>query len=340
MIIRKSSAKFTRVLAGSLLAGLILSGCDGGSGSGADATLGTDTAASPVSEPTTPGTSSTTTPSATTPSGTSSAGSTMDDKSLASYVCSANIAATPGSLQYLPIGAAGAPQKRGYVEYVPQDYQKKSAWPCIINLHGDGELGDGTTAEKLKVFSYSCLPGMINKDTWDDKHRFIVLSPQFASYDDRSGDNVREFVRFAKANYRIDPTRIYFTAVSGGGVALANYLNKYGNEDAAAILPVSCYVSPASPIIWKNAPVWFLCGAADTTVGPANLVKNYNALVAAKAPVTPRITLYTGVGHDANSVNKSYSPALMDNKLETTYQGIALTPYSNVYDWLLQYQKK
>ena len=180
---------------------------------------------------------------------------------------------------------------------------------------------------------------MIYQDSWDAKHRFIVLSPQFASYDDRSADNVREFVRFAKANYRIDPTRIYFTSVSGGGVALARYLNKYGDEDAAAILPVSCYISPASPIIWKDVPIWFLCGAADDTVQPDNIVKNYNALVAAKASVTPRITLYTKVGHDGNSVNKSYSPANMDNKLESAYAGITLTPYSNVYDWLLLYQK-
>lgn len=267
-------------------------------------------------------------------------GSTMDDPTLAPYACSANIAAKPGSLQYLPVGAAGAPQKRGYVEYVPEGYFKKDAWPCIINLHGDGELGDGTSIEKLKVFSYSCLPGMINQDSWDAKHRFIVLSPQFASYADRSAANVRDFLLFAKANYRIDPTRIYFTAVSGGGVALGNYLNAYSGGDAAAVLPVSCYVPPTSSATWKNVPVWFLCGAADTTVGPANIVKNYNALIAAKAPVTPRITLYTGVGHDTNSVNKSYSPAKMDNKLETEYQGITLTPYSNVYDWLLQYQKK
>lgn len=267
-------------------------------------------------------------------------GSTMDDQTLAAYVCTKNIASNPGSLGYLPIGTAGTPQTRGYVEYVPPDYTKKDSWPCIINLHGDGEFGDGTTTEKLKVFSYSCLPGMINNDTWDAKHRFIVISPQFLNYDDRTADNVREFVRFAKANYRIDPTRIYFTSVSGGGVALARYLNKYGNEDAAAILPVSCYISPAPPIIWKDVPIWFLCGAADTTVQPDNIVSNYNALVKAKAAVTPRITLYTKVGHDSNSTTKSYSPANMDNKLETEYKGITLTPYSNVYDWLLLYQKK
>ena len=269
----------------------------------------------------------------------SSVSSTMGDPDLAAYVCDGNVAMLPGTLQYVPIGTTGTAQTRGYVEYVPKDYLKKAAWPVIINLHGDGELGDGTTVNTLKAFSYSCLPGMIDRDTWDDKHRFIVLSPQFASYDDRSADNVREFVRFAKANYRIDGSRIYFTAVSGGGVALARYLNKYGDEDAAAILPVSCYVSPASPIVWKAVPIWFLCGAADTTVGPANIVKNYDALVAAKAPITPRITLYTGVGHDANSANKSYSPATMDNEVEAEFQGIALTPYSNPYDWLLQYRK-
>jgi len=261
------------------------------------------------------------------------------DPSLAQYVCTKNIATAPGKLKLLPVGTAGAPQTRGYAEYVPPDYASNNGWPCIINLHGDGELGDGKTEAVMQCFTLYCLPGMIYNDTWDKKHRFVVLSPQFASYADRTAANVNAFIQYAKANYKIDVTRIYLTAVSSGGVALGSYLDTYSGGEAAAVVPVSCYAPPTTSKKWKSVPVWFLCGASDTTVGPANLITHCKTLIAAGAPVTPKITLYTGVGHDANSANKSYAPELNDNKFETVYSGVNLVPYSDVYDWMLQYHK-
>lgn len=263
-----------------------------------------------------------------------------NDPSLERYLCSENIATTPGFLRLLPIGSAGIPQKRAYAEYVPPRYGDNRSFPCIINLHGDGELGDGKTESALEPFNYSCLTGMIKHDTWDKEYRFVVLSPQFESYSDRSAVNVNEFIQYAKANYRIDISRIYLTAVSGGGVALGNYLTFYSGGEAAAVLPISCYVPPiASSAKWKNVPAWFLCGASDTVVGTSNVIKNYRNLVSANAAVPPLVTLYTGVGHDANSVNKTYSPETMDNAFEIECSGVALAPYSNIYDWLLRYHR-
>jgi predicted peptidase len=261
------------------------------------------------------------------------------DTSLVRYVCQSNLALTPGKLKLLPIGTTGTAQIRGYAEYVPANYVANNEWPCIINLHGDGELGNGKTETVLQSFTYSCLPGMININKWDKKDRFVVLSPQFASYDDRSAKNVFAFIQYAKANYKIDVKRIYLTAVSGGGVALGNYLSTYSGGEAAAVLPVSCYVPPTSSTKWKSVPVWFMCGAADSTVSPLNVLKNYKAIMAASPTVNPKITLFTGVGHDVNSVNKSYSPETMDNHFETSYGGVTLVPYSNVYDWFLQYHR-
>ena len=261
------------------------------------------------------------------------------DSNLVKYVCQSNLATTPGKLKLLPIGTTGAAQTRGYAEYVPANYSTNNEWPCIINLHGDGEFGNGKTEAVLQSFTYSCLPGMIFINKWDKKDRFVVLSPQFSSYDDRSAINVYNFIQYAKANYKIDVKRIYLTAVSGGGVALGNYLSTYSGGDAAAVLPVSCYVPPITSTKWKSVPVWFMCGAADSTVRPLNVLKNYNAILAASPVVKPKITLYTGVGHDVNSVNKTYSPETMDNHCETSYGGVTLAPYSNVYDWFLQYHR-
>lgn len=252
------------------------------------------------------------------------------------------IASTPGVLRLMPIGAAGTEQARAYAEYVPPNYASKNKWPVIINLHGDGELGDGLTEEVMMPFTYYCLPGMIKNDTWDKEHRFIVLSPQFSSYEDRSAANVDGFIQYAKANYKIDTTRIYMTAVSGGGVALGSYLATYSGGEAAAVLAVACYLPPiGSSTKWKSVPTWFLMGAADSTVKPSNVLKNYNAIMADTIPpvVAPRITLYTNVGHDENAANKTYNPEGMDNEMETSFGGVELTPYSNIYDWLLGYHK-
>jgi predicted peptidase len=262
------------------------------------------------------------------------------DPSLEPYVCNQKIATAPGTLVSLPIGTAGSAQTRGYVEYVPSKYTSASKWPLIVYLHGDGELADGNSVDALAPFYYGGLTGQIHNGDWDSSDRFIVLAPQFASYADRSAVNVHDFIQYAKANYRVDVSRIYLTAVSGGGVALGNYLYAYSGGEAAAVMPVSCYVPPIDQAKkWKNVPVWLLCGAADTTVKPDNVIKVYSNLVAAGAPITPRVTLYTGVGHEAKSGNLSYAPASNDNHCETTYGGVALTAYSNVYDWLLQYHR-
>ena len=254
-----------------------------------------------------------------------------------------NTATTPGVLKLLPIGTIGADQTRGYAEYVPPDYKSQTNWPCIIFLHGDGELADGKTVAVLQSFTYSCLPGMIYNNTWDDKHRFVVLAPQFASYADRSAINVNNFIQYVKKYYNIDTKRIYLSAVSGGGVALGNYLDTYSGGEAAAVLPVSCYV-PSNAKKWASVPVWFFCGEADTTVNPnPNIINNYKALMTGSPSVLPKVTLYIGVGHDGNSVNKTYAPKLNDNTFAATLTdgttSITLVSYSNIYDWLLQYHR-
>lgn len=263
------------------------------------------------------------------------------DSSLSPFVGNGKVATKPDTLTALPVGTAGAKQTRGYVEYVPPGYSSKCKWPVIICLHGDGEFGNGS-AEALKLFWGMCLTYEITANNWDAQKRFIVLAPQFSSYEDRTADNVNAFIQFAKANYAIDTTRIYLTAVSGGGVALGNYLSKYSGGEAAAVLPVACYVPPVSQAgvaKWKNVPTWLLCGSKDTTVGVGNVMNVYNYLVTANAPVTPRVTLFTGLGHEGAVATDAYAPATNTHPFESKYNTVTLTPYANIYDWLLQYHR-
>lgn len=242
----------------------------------------------------------------------------------------------------MPVGTAGAVQTRGYIEYVPPGYNSTCKWPVIIFLHGDGEFGDGMTTGALGAFYNMCLVNRISAKQWDAQKRFIVLAPQFSSYDDRSAANVNAFIQYAKANYKIDTKRIYLSAVSGGGVALGRYLNTYSGGEAAAALPVACYVPPfdvKTVTKWKHVPTWLLCGAADSTVGVANVMAVYNNLITAGATVKPRVTLFTGLGHQGEVATDVYAPATNTHATEKTYNGTTLMPYGNIYDWLLQYHR-
>ena len=273
--------------------------------------------------------------------GTSCSSNVAQNPSLSPYVGNGKVATKPDTLTAVPVGTAGSVQTRGYVEYVPPGYSSKCKWPVIICLHGDGEFGDGS-AEALQLFWGMCLHHQIAAGNWDVQKRFVVLAPQFTSYADRSADNVNAFIQYAKANYAIDTSRIYLTSVSGGGVALGNYLAKFSGGEAAAVIPVACYVPPVSQAgvtKWKHVPAWLLCGSKDTTVGVSNVMNVYKYLVAANAPVTPRVTLFTGLGHEWGVASDAYAPATNTHAYESTYDAIALTPYSNIYDRLLQYHR-
>ena len=255
------------------------------------------------------------------------------------------IGTLPGKVAFLPSRFVSAGQSRGYAEYVPPDYVRSSGWPLVVYFDGDGGMGDGKTETVLKRMVGSGMMAMVNQDKWDSAHRFVVMSPQFLNYDDRSAANVDAFLQFAKAYYRIDTNRIYLASVSGGGAALGDYLYAKKGGVAAAVLAVSCYLPPIDNVgnSWGQVPAWFLLGAADNTVGVDGVAAEYFDLASStKTKVAPRMTLYTGVGHSPNSYSRTFSPASMANPVETTYkyqgQTIALSPYSNVYDWLLSYR--
>lgn len=149
----------------------------------------------------------------------------MASSSTATLACSPAIAPTPGSQRLLAVGAACAAQVLGYAEYVPSTYASVASWPLIIAFHGDGEQGTGNSTDIVKVDNNG-LPKQVGADQWDAVHRFVVLSPQM-NWSTRTAQHVHDFIQFAKANYKVDATRIYLTGLSGGGGPLYKYLDAY-----------------------------------------------------------------------------------------------------------------
>jgi predicted peptidase len=221
----------------------------------------------------------------------------------------------------------------GYSEYVPPDYFNQSALPLIIAFHGDGETGNGGATDLPKIDDTG-LPREIKRDRWDIQRRFIVLAPQMTKAQ-RTSAQVRAFLEFAMDNYKVDRSRIYLTSLSGGGRPLYVYMHDFAGQDIAAVAPISSvFIASSSKMCgWKDVPMWLFHGAADTTVLPIHSVRAFNAQTKCHGAVAPRLTEYTGVGHDAWT--GTYSLTALNAAVQE-----GTTPYSqSVYDWLLSHSR-
>lgn len=226
----------------------------------------------------------------------------------------------------------------GYAEYVPAAYANTAGWPVIISLNGDGQAGTGSAADMLLIDDDG-LPKLVKAGTWDPAKRFVVLAPQM-NWQTRTAQQVYDFIQFAKANYKIDPARIYLTAYSGGGGPFYRYMEAYNGADIAAALPVSTLYSfsaAPAPCMWKAVPTWLFFGENDGTAQVfSHATAPYNGLKAcAPAPVVlPRLTVYTGVAHDAWT--RTFDLSGMNTAVVTGRDSYT----QNVYDWLLQYSRQ
>ncbi|MFP2924953.1 InlB B-repeat-containing protein [Pyxidicoccus sp. 3LG] len=156
-------------------------------------------------------------------------------------------------------GSSGA--NIGYAEYLPPGYLTSTRlYPAIIQLNGMGELGRATTETELYnvVTRNGALKNIRNSTTWKTyfgQKEAMVFAPQ--SYDNYSPAELRPFVQFIVANYRVDPTRIYLTGLSMGGWGTWRYAALYGNE-LAAVAPFATNIgAPGDTLtLLRDVPIW------------------------------------------------------------------------------------
>ncbi|MCY0996610.1 phospholipase [Myxococcus sp. MISCRS1] len=154
---------------------------------------------------------------------------------------------------------SGAPLPYG--EYIPPGYNSSTELhPVVIHLNGIGELGvAGNTSALYDVVTRNgALKNIRNSATWKAYHgakKALIFVPQ--AVDNYSPTEIRPFVQFIVANYRVDPKRVYLTGLSMGGWGAWRYATLYGTELAALATFATNIGAPGDTIpALKEVPVW------------------------------------------------------------------------------------
>lgn len=172
-----------------------------------------------------------------------------------------------GFLRLLPVGYA-------------TDLSKK--YPLIIYFPGLGGIGDGSQDDLCKILADvpTSLPNRIEAGAFPatvtsggQPYSFIVLIPQYTEYQGSLyySTQTDAFIDYALANYRVDPSRIYLTGMSGGANLVADYIGSstsHAQRIAAATMTSLCFAlsfHPTGPANIANAglPTWFVHCSLD-----------------------------------------------------------------------------
>lgn len=197
---------------------------------------------------------------------------------------------------------------QGYLEYTPPGYGDGTQRPLIVMLHGLAENGDGS-ARALPRLAHHGIPELIANNAWPpvpSAADFIVLSPQHRTVGEQTCPSAREihaFIDYAKTAYDVDPSRIYLTGLSCGGIGVWNYLAEYADtQGLAAAISIAGDARQAfrrQGCALGRVPTWTFHGERD----PGMNVEYERAPITSLQACTPtpeaRLTVFPGVGHNA-----------------------------------------
>jgi dienelactone hydrolase len=228
-----------------------------------------------------------------------------------------------------PQKAKMTPDGRGYLEYLPSGYSTStSKYPAIIFLHGSGERGTGSAYDLEKV-KRNGPPKYIAEGhnmcfTVNGKTEcFVVLSPQTIDWSWKY--DVIPFVKWAVANYNIDPDRVFVTGLSMGGEGawLTAGLDDNNPNLLAGIAVMAGRGTLENGITTasRKINVWAFHGDADTALGIGGGLLPITGMLDANADPAPIWTVYPGVGHSGC--------------WERAYRVDHMYHNPNVYEWFL-----
>jgi predicted esterase len=219
-----------------------------------------------------------------------------------------------------------SPKGTKFLLYTPPNYSTSSTHPLLIVLHGQGGMGDNLNL----LLNKDDIPSrLINENRWP-AYPFIVVSPQMkrdpsvpvAADQEWPPEMVDEVVEYVRANYSVNPNKIYITGLSQGSHGSYNYTATYPHKIAAAV-----YISgaPDSTIACqiKDVPIRVFHGTDDSLVPPVLAKGLIRALNSCSPPgkFRPHLTMLTGRRHEGW------------NEIYNNSSGF------NIFEWMLKFTK-
>lgn len=172
--------------------------------------------------------------------------------------------------------------ERRYKVHIPKNYNRLSASPVVIYLHGGGGSMDGAYNDKIDTYSDSYdfillvpegtgprLPRKI-LGSWNSGEWYVDGKQQGCcgyAYENNVDDIgfITAMLNKTVADYAIDESRIYATGISNGAMmsyALACNLS----ERIAAIASVASPATPDECVPRRSVPIMHIHGTADPCV--------------------------------------------------------------------------
>jgi predicted peptidase len=224
----------------------------------------------------------------------------------------------------------------GFYSAVPGHYYKNNLmYAMIIYIHGAGQFGNGIRPSLDDVFKEGT-PKLLKNKTFPlnfvsggRHYTFIVLMPQFSR--SFTTADIKAFYDYGVSHYRVDPTRIYLTGFSLGGLMTSEF-GSANPVNLAAMIPMAGETTTdlftkGRNIAKNKLAVWVFHNDGDQVYNVSG-ARNFVAAINAQSPTIPaRLSILSPQGvenHDAWT--RACDPTYKENGM-------------NIYEWMLQYKR-
>jgi predicted esterase len=177
----------------------------------------------------------------------------------------------------------GQPHPLPYAVHVPDRYDAGTTWPLFVYLHGGGGSVDQARYALDRVYSAAqAEQAKSDQPAFATQHYIKIWLPRRGDHwaEPPNEDSVFAAIADTKANYTIDPNRVYVQGFSMGGFASMHFAVRYPGELAGTGPSGMPNVGAFLPFVENltNLPVYLCHGARDDTCLPNNSATLFDRL--------------------------------------------------------------
>lgn len=253
-----------------------------------------------------------------------------------------------------------SPTIKSYMEYKPVDYNTNPTkrYPLLIYIGGTGEMfqqPSGTQDSLCRVLNYSLpwranvfhMPDYVTDPNTNQQYSYFMVMPFVRYWEEQYNIDPGAMIDYMLANYpnRIDPSRIYLTAMSRGTDNIMGYVAYNANSArriAAMVVVANCFPSnvgsptyneQVSNIANSNLKLWGISCSGDipcTETYMQNWVNSVNGI----RPGNAVFTYATFACDDQPGGSRHYA---WNHAYDPDYRPAPVN--KNVYEWMIQFSQ-